>query len=241
MADSGNTVLFSSDTAAAGRRSRLASFAALLFFAAAGISALDTDPVFEGEFWVEIDPFVETEEGFQSTPDETRTRLLEEARYVYSGMIYGFDFVYTPYDATRGVAELFSFEAVAQIPWGDPALTISETWVDGNLLRAHVRYTPQEHQLRWIRMMQSNIYHTAAAWGSAGMFTGVQGKYDAVAEAVKEALRAHLRPRILNKPKEVVGKVVLTDVPYIMIDAGEYRAKVSVRIDVDEIIPYRMY
>lgn len=218
-----------------------ALFAAAFLFAAFSLPALDTDPVFEGEFWVELDPFVETEEGRQQTPDEARIRILEEARYVFSGMIYGFTFLYTPYDATRRVDEIFEFEPVAGIPWGDRNLTIVDTWVDGNLLHAYVRYIPREHQLRWIRMMRSNIYHTATARGSATMFAGPGGKYDAVAEGVKEAIRAHLRPRIYNKPKEVTGNVVLTEVPYVMIDAGEYSAKVSVRIDIDEIVPYRMY
>jgi hypothetical protein len=90
-------------------------------------------------------------------------------------------------------------------------------------------------------MMQSNIYHNATGWGKSSMFGGPGGKYDAVAGAVKEALRVHLRPRIYNKPKEVKGKVVLTEVPYIIIDSGEYAAKASVRIDIDEIVPYKMY
>ncbi len=90
-------------------------------------------------------------------------------------------------------------------------------------------------------MMQSNIYHNSTGRGRASMFAGTGAKYDAVAEAAKEAIRIHLRSRILNKPKEVRGSVALTGAPYIIIDAGEYVAKVEVRIDVDEIIPYRMY
>ena len=218
-----------------------AAFLTICLWITASLPALDTDPILTGDFWVEVDPFVETEGGYQLTGDEARVRILEEARYVFSGIIYGFDFVYTPSDNMRKVDEIFTFEAVAQIPWGDPALTIVETWVDGNLMHAIVRYFPSEHQLRWLRMMQSNIYHNATGRASASMFAGTGAKYDAVAEAAKEAIRAHLRPRILNKPKEVRGSVALTGAPYIIIDAGEYVAKVDVRIDVDEIIPYRMF
>ena len=214
---------------------------ALLLFSAAGAPGLDTDPILVGEFWVELDPFVETKEGSQLTRKEAHTRILEEARFVFSGMIYGFTFLYTPYDATRRVAELFTFETVAQIPWGDPALSIVETRLDGNFLRAYVRYLPADHQLRWFRMMRSNIYHNATALGKASIFAGTDAKYDAIAQAAKEAIRAHLRPRILNKPKEVRGSVVFVEAPYILIDAGEYVAKVSLRINVDEIIPYRVY
>jgi len=220
---------------------RFFCIAAELLFVIISLSALDTDPVLTGEFWVEVDPFIETQEGFQITREEAHTRILEEARYVFSGMIYGFSFVYTPYDAGREVEEIFTFEAVAQIPWGDPQLSIAETWMDGNLLRAYVRYYPEDHQVRWLRMMQSNIYHNATARGKASMFIGTDGKYEAVAEAAKEAIRAHLRPRIYNKPKEIRGSVAFGEAPEIKIDAGEYVAKISIRIDVDEIIPYRMY
>ena len=120
-------------------------------------------------------------------------------------------------------------------------MRIVESWVEGNLLHAYVRYFPKDHQLRWLRMLQSNIYHSSTGAGRASMFSGVAGKYEAIAEAAKEAIRAHLRSRILNKPKEVRGSVALTGAPYIIIDAGEYVAKVDVRIDVDEIIPYRMF
>ena len=90
-------------------------------------------------------------------------------------------------------------------------------------------------------MMSSNIYPKSAGRGSSSLFLGVSEKTTAMGEAVKEAVRAYLRPRILNKPKEVRGKVVFTEVPYVIIDDGEYSARVSVRIDIDEIVPYRIY
>lgn len=220
---------------------RLAILFSLLVFAAAWSTALDTAPVLAGEFWVELDPFIKTEAEYPLEREEAHRRILEEARYVFSGMIYGYTFVYTPYDSRRVVEEIFAIDATATIPWGDPALTIAETRLKGNLLVALVRYTPADHQLRWIRMMESNIYDNATGTGTADLFRGTEAKYRAIEEAVKGAIREYLRPRILNKPKEVTGKISLSEVPYIIIDAGTYAAKVSVRIDVDEIIPYRVY
>jgi hypothetical protein len=222
-------------------RIRLVILIALLVFPVAQVVSLDTDPTLAGEFWVELDPFIRTEETYPLEREEAHTRILEEARYVFSGIIYGYTFVYTPYDSRREVEEIFAIDAAATIPWGDPALTIAETRLQGNLLFALVRYTPADHQLRWIRMMESNIYDNATGTGSSDLFKGAAEKYGAIEEAVKSAIREYLRPRILNKPKEVTGKISLTDGPYIIIDAGEYAAKVSVRIDVDEIVPYRVY
>ncbi len=223
------------------RRGERLLLAVTLLLAATWLPALDTDPILTGEFWVELDPFVESGQDSRLSREEAHTRILEEARFVFSGMIYGFKFVYTPSDATRKVAELFTFEPVAQIPWGDPALSVADVRIDGNLLRAYVRYIPTDHQLRWLKMMQSNIYSDATGWGQASMFAGRAAKYRAMEEAAKEAIRAHLRPRIYNKPKEVRGSVVFAEAPYVLIDAGEYKAKVTVKIDVDEIIPYRLY
>ena len=225
-----------------GRQALLSAlFCSFFVLSSHSLNALDDDPILSGEFWVELDPFIQTEERYPLSTEDAHRRVLEEAQYVFSGVIYGFTFVYTPSDAVRQVEEIFTLEQVATIPWGDPSLSIVETRVHENLLFAHIRYFPSEHQTRWLRMMESNIHHTSSGRGGASMFLGVGGKFDAIAEATKEAIREHLRPRIYNKPKEVRGKVVFTESPYIIIDAGRYEAKVSVRIDVDEIIPYRIF
>ena len=232
MTDSGRpTTLFA----------RSLMLAVLLWLPAVLAASLDSDPVLAGEFWVELDPFFKTEEKYPLEQEEAYLRILEEARYVFSGIMYGFTFVYTPYDSGREVEEIFAIEATASIPWGDPALSIAETRVEGNLLFALVRYYPAEHQLRWLRMMESNIYDNATGRGGADLFRGPASKYEAIIEAAKEGIRQYLRSRIFNKPKEVNGKIVFADVPYVIIDGGKYVAKVSVRIDIDEIIPYRVF
>ncbi|MBT3271689.1 MAG: hypothetical protein HN368_00935 [Spirochaetales bacterium] len=205
------------------------------------ISGLDIDPILAGEFWVELSPFVQTEDEYPLSEEEAHRRILEEAQYVFSGIIYGFTFVYTPSDRTREVDEIFDIAITAQIPWGDPALSIVEVRSENNLLHALVRYTPIEHQLRWLRMMGSNVYPGSTGVGTGSLFLGVEQKTAAMSDGVKEAIRAYLRSRILNKPKEIRGKAVFTEVPYVIINEGTYSARVSVKIDIDEIIPYRIY
>ena len=130
---------------------------------------------------------------------------------------------------------------MAGIPWGDSRLSVVETSAENNRLFALIRYAPEEHQLRWLRMMNSNIYPRAAGRGRASLFGGPVEKYTAMQEAAKEAIRAYLRARVFNKPREVRGKLVFSETPHVIIDAGEYVASIRIRIDIDEIIPYGMY
>ncbi len=90
-------------------------------------------------------------------------------------------------------------------------------------------------------MMGSNIYHNVPGRGTGNLFKGPEQKLAAINEAIKDGIRNYLRPRILNKPREVRGNVVLDRVPYIAIDEGQYVVSAHIKIDIDEIIPYRVY
>ena len=194
-----------------------------------------------GEFWVELDPAIKEDQSYPLTSQEAAEILLDEARFVFSGMIYGFEFEYTPYDQTRGVEEIFNLDPIAEIPWGDPALTVVQMRVSNNRRFALIRYAPKDHQIRWLQAWESNINPKATGLGKADLFKGVDEKRNAFREAIKEAVRGYLRQRILNKPKEIRGELVLADVPYVIIDAGTYLAKTEVRLRIDEVIPYRQY
>jgi hypothetical protein len=86
------------------------------------------------EFWYDLQPELEgweTVQGKEQFPDlhtlskdEMFNRILEEARYVFSGMVYGFIFSYTPYDRSRGVEEEFLLEPYQWIQRGDPNLQV---------------------------------------------------------------------------------------------------------------------
>ena len=84
-------------------------------------------------------------------------------------------------------------------------------------------------------------YATAAAFGAGDFFDGRMAKFDAMAAAVLESVRAYLRPRELNKPKEISGRLVFAEAPYVIIDGGEYRAKVEVKLDIREVVPYTIF
>lgn len=198
-------------------------------------------PLLAGEFWVELDPVIQEDENSTLSEEEASKRLLEEAQYVFSGMIFGFSFLYTPLDRTREVDEIFELLPEAEIVWGDPALTVAEVRVSGNRKYALIRYYPHDFQKSWIEYSGSNLLSRASAYGYGDVFKGHSQKLKSIGEGIREAVRSYLRKRIFNKPKEIRGRAVLSDVPYVYIDAGRYVAKVRVKLDIREIIPYKIF
>jgi hypothetical protein len=198
------------------------------------------DDAIVAEFWTER-TVIAFDEGAGGTPKRTPVpieRLLEEARYVFSGMIYGFSFAYTPSDTLRSVEEQFTIEPIAQIPWGDPGLTVMDTREAEDRVYVRIRYFLNEYHGPWITMWQSNTLPTNSAFGEAPVYRGVENKIEAINQGVKQAVRHYLRQRVYNKPKLITGEAVLQSPPRTVIKAGAYRAAVDVKMKFEEVRPY---
>ena len=196
--------------------------------------------LFQEEFWCRLDPVLQ-DAGIPLTYDEAASYILEEARYVFSGMIYGYSFLYTPRDNTRKIDELFQITPIAEIPWGDPGLKISQGRTEGEKFFAFIRYYLNQYQesrrTRWL----SNTIPSAGARGTGDIFSGRGEKITAIEDAIREAIRSRLRMSVLNKPREISGEVLLLEAPYIIIDSGKYVATVRIKLKVNEVIPYRQF
>jgi len=206
---------------------------------------LTTIPVFSqdilsGVFWCEYEPIVAGTE-YPQTDEEAARLVLEEARYIFSGMIYGFSFHYTPSDRARGVDELFELDLIHSIPWGDENLRIIGGSVDREYYRAGIRYELEDFQQRRLDYWESNMFPMVSGSGSGDLFVGREGKHEAIRQAVKNAVRNYLRPRYFNKPMEITGEAVPVEVPYVVIDAGGYHAGVLIKLRIREVLPYPVY
>jgi hypothetical protein len=71
--------------------------------------------------------------------------------------------------------------------------------------------------------------------------SGYQGKIEAVKEAVKAAVRRYGREQTYNKPREMTGEVLISDVPSIIIDGGSYTASVKIVLRNVEIRAYKSF
>jgi hypothetical protein len=173
------------------------------------------------------------------TPVEER--LLREAQFTISGMIYGFDFVYTPEYRARGVERSFELSPVTGIPWGDPRLVIREIHDDRTTLYGLIDYTLSAADHSRVRSWQQIDVERATGTGSAPLRAGLDGKIRAIEEALHSAVRSHLQGLYQNRPREVTGTVVLREAPRIRTVSGTYEARVRIFIHVTEVRKYRIF
>jgi len=192
--------------------------------------------------WCELEPLLTFEgEEFPLSEKGAIKRVLEEARIVFSAMIYGYSFTYTPYDKQRGVSEYFHLEPLAEIQWGDPHLEVIKSEVNEKRLYITVHYVCMDFQTARIQIWQSLAVPAAYGRGTGDYFKGYKEKITALENAIKEAVRDYMRKRTFNKPREITGEVLLVDTPDTIIHSGEYVTTVKVKLNIKEVIPYKVF
>lgn len=210
------------------------AWAACLPAAARDYSAL------QAEFWVDLDPMGK-DGPRRVSREEAYKDLLEEARFVFSGMIYGFSFSYRPSDAARSSAERFELKPAGQIPWGDGDFEFREFRSDDGTLYLRIRYFPKEAEIRLLEAWADNRFFDAGGTGFGSYYAGNAGRADSIRESCKDAARTVARGLTRNKPSEVQGSLVFSGVPRTLVKAGQYRTECRVRVKMDDIEQYRNF
>jgi hypothetical protein len=214
----------------------------LLSVSGAGVALEPGQDIISHEFRIELNLAVKPEDGEYPIPkDVALEELLEEVRYVLSGMIYGFSFVYTPSDKTRQIEEQFELEPVASIRWGDPHLSVVSTRVEDKNLYVRIRYRLADYQQPWIDLWRSSSIPIAGGSGDGSFILGSEGKRTSIENAAKESIRNYFRARVYNKPKEIRGEVLFARPPRTYIRSGAYNTQVRVKLRTEEVVPYQFY
>lgn len=173
-------------------------------------------------------------DGYEEIREEAIEILLEDARWIFSGMLYGFEFRYIPGNADQGFDELFDLNPVSQIKRGDPAFEVYQVNDDYENMRILFYYWPDEFQFRRMGISRGGGYQSSAAEGGYPMM--LEGaRISSMKEAVKQALRSDLRSLIYNRPLEVGGVVYLSSPPRINIRAGEYKSILRILYKREEL------
>jgi len=166
-------------------------------------------------------------DSYDEIRDEAVQLLLEEARWIFSGMIYGFSFRYVPGNLDEGLEEVFELTPVSSLSKGDPAMDVYQVEDDYQYLNVIFHYWPDPLQFRRIRVSRGGGYLSASAEGSVPMMQE-NARLDSMKAAVKQSLREDLRTIVYNRPLEVSGFLYLSASPVISIKAGEYRSRVRI-------------
>jgi hypothetical protein len=195
-----------------------------------------------GEFWAELEPV--SLEGAQYGPpsrEEQIRAMLEEARFVFSGIVYGFSFVYTPSDNTRRVEEVFTVEPAAEIPRGTPRLEVRQTYTSEGKVYALIDYHLEEFERYRLEAWKKNTTPRISGRGEGVYFSGPEEKITAHKNAVKSAVREYLRKQTYNKPKEAAGRFVFTEAPRVFAEGGRYVSAVDIKLLLDKLTPYTVF
>ncbi|MDX9799914.1 MAG: hypothetical protein RBT69_01110 [Spirochaetia bacterium] len=205
-------------------------------------------PVFDAEFWFFNDheplfPGPERKNREEENEENIKKlkNLLEEASYAFSGMIYGFNFSYTPSDRSRGVDEIFEFTPAAVIRGGDSALTVKKTRMDKTRTYVSIEYRCDERHENWLSYWMSSVFPVTGGSGKGIPDASPDARKKAVSDAVKEAVRDYMRGRVHNKPRSISGSCVFSEPPVISHMAGLYTASVKIRLDVKDVEKYTVF
>ncbi len=192
--------------------------------------------------WVELEPVVRIDAGQYPVPvDKAEKTVLEEARVMLSGMVYGWTFDYTPANSARSVSESFSLTPIAQIPWGSRRLRILETQVEDEKLWARASYSMDDSEAARRTSWESVTTLLSQGQGKADVMKGPEAKSLSFQDAVRDAIRLALHGAYVNAPRQIQGDVVLWDDPQTTVRSGMYRTAVTVRILVRQVVPYRIF
>ncbi len=216
--------------------------ACVLYLLAALSAGAQTDNPLFVRPWVELEPVVRIDTGQYPIPVAKAERtVLEEARVLLSGMVYGWSFDYTPANSARSVAESFTLTPIAQIPWGSPRLRVVETQTSEEKLWARAAYSMNDAEASRRASWESGTAVLSQGEGKAGVIKGPDAKSLAFQDAVRDAIRIALHGSYIDAPRQILGDVVLWEDPTSSVRSGMYRTVVKVKIVVRDVVPYRIF
>jgi hypothetical protein len=197
--------------------------------------------------WADLDAYPETAAAEKTAhPDDSVfsypvRRLKELAPYLLTGMVYGWNYEYTPSDKLRGVSEYF--ECTEIHPLGDDSRNIvyKMPWIENNRMYCWVEFTRTPAMLESLNYWKSIVHPKIQGSGKGAVLDGFDGIQDACRESVKNAVREYYRKEIKNKPKLIMGKVLINGVPRLAMDSGRYVVELDFFLETGRIIKYTQF
>lgn len=181
---------------------------------------------------------------------ELAQAVLKEASWVFSGMIWGFTFEYTPSDKARKVSEVFLLQPRGHIQQSSEGLRVLESTVESGVLSVNLLYYPALHEISECKAWNHAPYKSAQGRAYSPAFPPViamqadervEARITAMTEAIKEAIREYARGITYNKPRIIRGVCGLLAQPQVIITSGQYLAQVKISLQITEIISYGSY
>lgn len=208
----------------------------LLLLCTTPLAAQEYPPV-EADIWIDLDS------GFEDLSPlglaEARELADREAQFLLSGMIFGYRFSYRPLDRERGIDEEFELLELGEIA---PArLVPADVRGRENRVLLLYRYYPGKEEHLRISSWLSAAVPSVMGYGEERSILGHEGKMEAYRQALKEAVRDYLRPRVRNKPRRIEGELFLIDTPSVGVQAGKYTVRMRLKISLNTVDSYTTF
>jgi hypothetical protein len=230
-------------TANRARRARLLAWTIPVILAALAspCSGQSGPSLLRGEFWADVQPVPAVGDEWPVSVSTARERILDEAAWVFGGMIWGFEFSYTPYDKARALAERFDLVPIGTLPKEALALESDLRPASSYAIYSFVEARPAAALSAQMEGYASDPWKGCQGVGKAGLELGVKGRRAAYIDGLRAAVRSFLQGLEPNKPRLVRGRVVFDRAPSLAVIEGSYTAQVRARAMVIEAIPYKLY
>lgn len=160
---------------------------------------------------------------------------------IINGMVYGWNFVYVPYDKARGVEEYLEITEIVSADVIRGGIKYASPWISENNLNCWVEYTRTDSQIQNYNLWASIKNPVIGGIGYGSVEKGFEGIEEAVRESLKAAIRNYYRKTIKNKPKEINGAVLIRKFPTLGIDSGRYVINLDFFLECGKIIEYSVY
>ncbi len=222
-----------------------------LIFAAAGIAGslfAQTPSIIEHirfSIWAQTDAYPGTEAAAQDSQagefDYPIARIKEIVPFLMEGLVYGWNFVYTPSDKTRAVEEYMEITPVRGDGPTEFDITYSSVWIENNRFNCWVDYTRTDHQVQTYNLWASIQNPTIQGRGYGDLTKGFEGIKEAAEDSLKNAVRNYYRNLIKSKPKQITGAVLLRKTPLLGIDSGRYVINLDFFLECGTIEEYTQF
>ena len=196
--------------------------------------------------WADTDAYPGTEAAASDAQagefDYPIARIKEMVPFLLEGLVYGWNFTYTPSDKTRAVEEFFEITPVRtpSTSSGTTAFDIkySSVWIENNRFNCWIDYTRTPHEVQTYNLWASIQNPTIQGRGYGDLSLGFEGIKLAAQDALKNAVRSYYRNTIKNKPKEITGRVLMRKTPLLGIDNGQYVINLDFFLECGTILEY---
>ncbi|NIZ41149.1 hypothetical protein HCT14_06495 [Spirochaetales bacterium BR193] len=154
--------------------------------------------------------------------------LFEETRWIFSGMIYGFWFEYTPASFAYDVVDEFQLGHNGLIAVGDSRMRLESIATAGSWLELTFRYSLSEDQQRRRNLQYTSSVKRTTGTAQAPLQEGLIGRILILEKSMQNAIYNHLKRVYLNRPNFVKGEIFLESPSKIMLKEGSWHVRSDV-------------